>query len=162
MNATQRPLSVSAYIAHDGRAIFVPNNVTTTGLGIAGAEVITLDRPSEEELGAAALRAIGTAGRVVPHPPDQDAFRTETKRFLKSVGFRSHKALMRECSLVSILATRGEVVVTPTHNHGTSGGYEDRPADARRVAASPVAIGGAIASIAAPSPAIRPRDIPAR
>ena len=99
MNATQRPLSVSAYIAHDGRAIFVPNNVTTTGLGIAGAEVITLDRPSEEELGAAALRAIGTAGRVVPHPPDQDAFRTEKKRFLKSVGFRSHKALMRECPL---------------------------------------------------------------
>jgi hypothetical protein len=66
---------------------------------------------------------------------------------------------MRECSLVSLLASGDEVVVSPTDSYGTRGGYKDRPADARRVAARPDAIGDAIKAAAALSSGSSPRDI---
>jgi hypothetical protein len=137
--------TVAVYTTDRQDVRIVPENVTDVGVGIASDHVITLDRPSDDDLGRAVLQAITEAGRSVRHPADQAAFRVASEDFVRAMGFRSHRQLMRSCRLVVVQEEGDGVVAIPTDNEGTRGGYRHRPDDAFRIGAdAPDQVGAAV------------------
>ena len=135
---------VTVYLAKDGSYRIVPYHQTTMGVGIAGYAVDVLDSPADEELGARVLAALDTAGRVVPHPHSQEEWSAHTRSFVRAMGYRSHRQLMSANSAVVVSRQGDAVLVLPTDNLGTRGGYSHRSDRSTVVVARPSAVGKAI------------------
>jgi hypothetical protein len=139
--------AVSVYL-FGGRVLLIsPESVTPVGVNVEQGPLRVLEaKVSDRELGAAIASALQDAGRLVPHPT-QEEFRRLPKAITKAVGAGSWRELVEKSVLAAIVAQDEAIEAIPTDNMGSGsrGGFAHRPAEAIRASqAEPAAVGNAV------------------
>jgi len=85
------------------------------------------DTASDEELGASVRRVLEGSVRGVPNPPKDMSMAEHARPFVKAMGFRSNRELMRGSVIVMVAEEDGRVRALPTRG-GQFTGSEVRSA----------------------------------
>lgn len=135
------------YVAEDGTSRVVAMDVTTAGVSTSREPLIVAPGSSDEELGARVIDAVDGAGRVVEQPQSQTEWSARTQAFVRAMGYRSHRHLMRVNSAVAVSRDGDGILVVPGENQGIRGGYVHRPDLAIIVPSRPADVGQAIRNV---------------